>query len=372
MRRFMIELRKLAKLFRADPRALAGAIIAPTALLLVFWITFGNMASLGVAVVNQDEGPRGEQLATHILAQTSPAGGKPYFTSPTDDYAEAFEQYRSGGIAGVVVIGPDFTQRVEAGTQPAIEFHFNNYSTDMAKNLRLYLHEGIVSFYSATYDGYGLQVDERFTVSSQVDWMDLISIGVFSLAFLIGSMFSLLYLIFTERMGGTTTEYALSPLSPWPFWVARLTFSLLLGVLAASLNGLLILVLTGLNVFALAGRMIWPLLLITGIWMGIAALLALRMKQLPGAAALSMAAVVIAWFLGGGPSPVRYLSGAERVLAEAIPNTWALDITRANAFGYPLDGVGIRYTLLSITFVVMMTAAALAYRRTFAHRGAIR
>lgn len=369
MRRFVIEFRKLVRLFRADPRALASGIIAPTALLLVFWITFGNMAPLNVAVINQDEGPRGAQLAAHILEQESPAGNRPYFVSPSSDSEEAFRLYEAGKIAGVVVISPDFSQRLDAGQQPAVDFHFNNYSSDMAKNMRLYLQEGIVAFYADELEGYDLRLEERFAVDSQVNWMDLISIGVFSLAFLIGSMFSLLYLIFTERVLGTTIDYALSPQSPWPFWLARLLFSLLLGALAASLNGLLIWLLTGLNVFALAGAILPSVLLVTGIWMGIAALLGLGMRQLAGAAAGAMAGVVIAWFLGGGPSPVRYLAGAQRVVAEVVPNTWALDLSRAAAFEYPLDGVLVRYLLLSLTFVVMMTLATLAYRRSFAHRG---
>lgn len=115
MRRFVIEFRKLVRLFRADPRALASGIIAPTALLLVFWITFGNMAPLNVAVINQDEGPRGAQLAAHILEQESPAGNRPYFVSPSSDSEEAFRLYEAGKIAGVVVISPDFSQRLDAG-----------------------------------------------------------------------------------------------------------------------------------------------------------------------------------------------------------------------------------------------------------------
>lgn len=366
--RFGAEFRKLMLLFRADPRAVASGIIAPTSLLVVFWITFGNMAPLSVAVVDLDEGHMGAALAGHVLAQTSPASGEPYFVSPADDLDEAMSRYESGAIAGVVVIAPDFTHRVEARQSPSVDFHLNNYSSDMAKNLRLYLQEGIVAFYSAEYEGFDLEVDERFTIDSQVDWMDLISIGVFSLAFLIGAMFSLLYLLFAERSLGADRHYALSPQSPWPFWAARLVVSLMLGALAAAVNGALIWALTGLDVLALLPAVIGPMVLLAGIWMGLAALLALNARALSGAAAIAMSAAVIAWFLGGGPSPVRYLGGAERALADAIPNTWALELARSAAFGYPIDGAGARYALLAATLVVMMTAASLAYRRTFAHR----
>ena len=366
--RFTAELRKLVLLLRADPRAVAAGVIAPTAILLVFWITFGNMSSLEIAVVNHDAGRLGARLEHHILAQTSPAGGRPYFTSRTGDEQEALELYERGQIAGVVVIGEDFTRRVEDRGSPAVEFHVNNYSADMAKNLRLYLQEGIVSFYDAEYPGYDLQVDEEYTVDSQVDWFELIAAGIFMLAFLIGSMFSLLSLLFAEKTLGTAAEYALSPAGPWPFWCARLLFSLLLGALTAAFNGVLIRVVCGLNVAAFLLPALVPLVLITGIWMAVATILALSVRQFAGAAVGAMVAAVLCWFLGGGTSPARYLAGPERVLAEAIPNTWALGLIRSRAFGYPVDDAGASYGLLAVVCAILLATATLMYHRRFARR----
>ena len=46
MRLFLAELKKLLLLFKADPRALAAGLIAPTVILLVFALTFGDFTSL--------------------------------------------------------------------------------------------------------------------------------------------------------------------------------------------------------------------------------------------------------------------------------------------------------------------------------------
>ncbi len=366
--RFAAELRKLVRLLRADPRAVAAGVIAPTAILLIFWITFGNMAPLSVAVINHDAGDLGGKLAEHVLAQTSPAGGRPYFISPTSNQNEALALYETGRIAGVVIIGDDFTQRVRDHASPSVEFHFNNYSSDMAKNLRLYLQEGIVSFYNGEYPGYSFDVDEQFAVNSQVDWFDLIAIGIFMLAFLIGSMFSLLYLLFAEKTFDTAREYALSPVSPWPFWVARMLFSLLLGTLTATFSGILIRFASGLNLALMLPVIIGPLLLVTGIWMALAVVLAFTVERFSGAAVGAMVAAMLCWFLSGGTSPVRYLGGAERCVAELIPNTWALDLIRSSAFDYPMDDVVGRYVSLGAVCVVALIAATVVYFRKFARR----
>ena len=59
MRVFAAELRKLLLRLRADPRSLMAGIIAPTVILIVFAITFGDFTSLKLAYVNEDRGHRG-------------------------------------------------------------------------------------------------------------------------------------------------------------------------------------------------------------------------------------------------------------------------------------------------------------------------
>lgn len=363
MRRFAAEVRKLALLFRADPRAVTAGIIAPTAIILIFALTFGNMASLRVAVVNEDAGPHGSVLAATILGQESPAGGRPYVVSPTDDLTEAERQYAAGESAGYVHIPADFSARLDAGEHPAIGFTFNNYSTDMAKNLRLYVSEGIVAFYEGNLPEFQVERTEQFTAASQVDWFDLIAVGVFMLAALVGTMYSFLYLMYKERQHRTDVEYALSPAGPWSFWWARVAFSLVLGFVTASVNALLILLISGLNLFAAAGAVLGPLLLLMVIWLSLAAILSLTVDRFAGAAVGSMVVAVLSWFIGGGTASIQYLGGAQRVLAELVPNSHVVDLMRAGIFGYEPANAAVSYAIIVSMAVVLFGLAAWTYRR---------
>ena len=73
MRLFLAELKKLLLLFKADPRALAAGLIAPTVILLVFALTFGDFTSLKLAWVDEDESSYSAQLEESIFSQISPS-----------------------------------------------------------------------------------------------------------------------------------------------------------------------------------------------------------------------------------------------------------------------------------------------------------
>lgn len=149
MRVFVAELKKLFLLFKADPKSIAAGIIAPTVILIIFALTFGNFTSLKLAFVNDDDGVYGTTLESSIFSQISPLGKNPYFEEIKTDKETAFNLYEKGKVNGVVVVGKDFSALLRDGKNTSIEYHFNNYNTDMAKNLRLYLAEGILDFYRA-------------------------------------------------------------------------------------------------------------------------------------------------------------------------------------------------------------------------------
>ena len=104
---------------------------------------------------------------------------------------------------GIVACSEGFGAALARGENGVIDYSFNNYNTDMAKNLRLYLEEGILDFYRATDSDLQLEVREVINVDAQLPWFDIIAVAVFLLAFLLGAMFNMLYL-FTRK--NTTTR----------------------------------------------------------------------------------------------------------------------------------------------------------------------
>ena len=332
MRVFAAELKKLLILFRADPKSLAAGVIAPTIILIIFALTFGDFNPLKLAWVNEDRGPYGAMLEEAVFSQISPLGDRPYFEELAAGYEQAMELYNQGKVNGVIVVGEDFSSALSGGGSASIDYIFNNYNTDMAKNLRLYLDEGILAFYRAADPGVRIEVEERLNVETQLPWFDIIAVAVFLLAFLLGSMFNMLYLFYKEKVDETLCEYRLSPNGIWASLLARVLVALLAGTITALVNAALAYVISGVNIAAFLPGII-PTLLVLGVtYVFFAEIAALLSDSFSGAAVFTMASTVVLWFLSGATASIKYSTGILRAIALAIPNTYGLSRIRGEIF----------------------------------------
>ena len=332
MRVFAAELKKLLILFKADPKSLAAGIIAPTIILIIFALTFGDFNPLKLAWVNEDRGPYGAMLEEAVFSQISPLGDRPYFEEFAAGYEQAMELYNQGKVNGVIVVGEDFSSALSGGGSASIDYIFNNYNTDMAKNLRLYLDEGILAFYRAEDPGVRIEVEERLNVETQLPWFDIIAVAVFLLAFLLGSMFNMLYLFYKEKVDETLCEYRLSPNGIWASLLARVLVALLAGTITALVNAALAYVISGVNIAAFLPGII-PTLLVLGVtYVFFAEIAALLSDSFSGAAVFTMASTVVLWFLSGATASIKYSTGILRAIALAIPNTYGLSRIRGEIF----------------------------------------
>ncbi len=332
MRVFAAELKKLLILFKADPKSLAAGIIAPTIILVIFALTFGDFNPLKLAWVNEDRGPYGAMLEEAVFSQISPLGDRPYFEEFAAGYEQAMELYNQGKVNGVIVVGEDFSSALSGGGSASIDYIFNNYNTDMAKNLRLYLDEGILAFYRAADPGVQIEVEERLNVETQLPWFDIIAVAVFLLAFLLGSMFNMLYLFYKEKVDETLCEYRLSPNGIWASLLARVLVALLAGTITALVNAALAYVISGVNIAAFLPG-ITPTLLVLGVtYVFFAEIAALLSDSFSGAAVFTMASTVVLWFLSGATASIKYSTGILRAIALAIPNTYGLSRIRGEIF----------------------------------------
>ncbi len=332
MRVFAAELKKLLILFRADPKSLAAGIIAPTIILIIFALTFGDFNPLKLAWVNEDSGPYGAMLEEAVFSQISPLGDRPYFEEFAAGYEQAMELYNQGKVNGVIVVGEDFSSALSGGGSASVDYIFNNYNTDMAKNLRLYLDEGILAFYRAEDPGVQIEVEERLNVETQLPWFDIIAVAVFLLAFLLGSMFNMLYLFYKEKVDETLCEYRLSPNGIWASLLARVLVALLAGTITALVNAALVYVISGVNIAAFLPGIFPPLLVLGVTYVFFAEIVALLSNSFSGAAVFTMASTVVLWFLSGATASIKYSTGILRAIALAIPNTYGLSRIRGEIF----------------------------------------
>ncbi len=371
MRVFTAELKKLFILFKADPKSLVAGIIAPTIILIVFALTFGNFTALKLAFVNEDRGTYGTTLETSIFSQISPLGQNPYFEEVEADYDTAFDLYAQGKVNGVVVVGENFSADLQNGKNTSIEYHFNNYNTDMAKNLRLYLTEGILDFYRVTDPNLQIEVEEVLNVETQLHWFDIIAVAVFLLAFLLGAMFNMLYLFSKEKTYDTLYEYRLSPNSIWSSLLARVVMALFAGTITAAINAVFIWLLTGINLALFIPGMIAPLLVLGIIYVFFAVIVVLLVGSFSGAAVFTMATTIILWFLSGATASIKYATGILKAIAMAIPNTYGLSQIRGEVFAMdPSVGGLLGFTegwlIMAGYMILTMIAAVYVYRKKLA------
>ncbi|MFA5624386.1 MAG: ABC transporter permease [Bradymonadales bacterium] len=368
---FFAELRKLFILFRSDPKSLAAGIIAPTVILIVFALTFGDFVSLKLAFVDSDQGEYSKTFEESVFSQISPLGQKPYFVEVQSDYDTAFALYEAGKVNGVLVVEPGFSRAVSSGNHGQIRYYFNNYNSDMAKNLRLYLDEGIWDFVRKINSDLRIEVEEIVNVDAQYGWFDIIAVAVFLLSFLLGSMFNVLYLFYKEKNYATIYAYRLSPHRIWPSLCARVLMAFFAGIISAAINALFIYWSTGINLGLFALGMIAPLVVLGLCYVFFAVVTALLTDNFSGAAVFTMATTIILWFLSGATASIKYATGALRAIALGIPNTYGLSQMRGVVFGMDPSVGGILgfsqgWMIMLGFMVVLMLAAFVAHRMKLA------
>lgn len=332
------EFKKLVFLLRNDLKSLLSGVIAPSVLLVIFFFTFGNFTPIKLAVIDEDQSPYSALLVEMIFNEVSPLTDEPYFQRVTGDKASLLSAYEEGKLAGVIIVPKGFMVNYLDKKEGKITYYLDNYNTDMAKNLRLYLDESLLRFQSVQQgDFFKLELKEVFHTSRQVPWFEMIALSIFLLAFIMGSMFNFLNLLNKEKIYHTSFLYHLSPKTLLGSFGARTILAVLAGALTASLNGVLIYFLTGLNIFAFLPRLALPLLVIVLTYIFLACLIGLLSKHVNGGAVFAMILAVLVWFLSGAMGQADYAFGFQKVVANGLPNTYALAQMRAIVFGMPLS-----------------------------------
>ena len=359
---YIHELRKLWRIFLADPKPLAAGVIAPSLILICFALVFGNFSSLPLAIVNQDSGAEGALLETEILTQISPLGNAPYFSKSGDTIEVAEREMQEGKVMGILVIPEDFTRRIQAGDAPAIRFALRNYNTDIAKNMRLYLAEGIWSFYLDRYPDVRVELTESEASGPQVQWVLIIASGSIVLAFILGGMFTYVYLFFKEKLKGTIWLYALGTGPLLGSFAARVTIALGVALLSGTVNGLIAYLLTGSSVFG-SVLLVFPALMLTAVvYICFAAIFTLIINDFYAANLASMFGSILIWFLTGGMHGGRSTDPVLGALAAAMPNTYAQDIVSFALFGMHYDPPWFNYVIVAAMAICALAAAGLMYR----------
>lgn len=368
---FRAELKKLLRMLRRDPKSLMAGVIAPTVILLIFFLTLGNFASLKIAYVNNDTGFYSKELENAIFSQISPLGNRPYFEEENVKYEEAIELFKEDRISGIIVVNENFSKNITEKKSAVIEYHFNNYNSDMAKNLRLYLSEGLLDFNKKFNSNIkDVSVIEKYNVAKQIEWFDIVAVSVFMLAFFMGAMFNFLYLFHKEKVYGTLFAYRLSPKSLLSSFMARAAVSTLAGAITSSINAAFVYLLTGINLFLLIPEIL-PIIMCLGLsYIFLACIIGLSTRSFNGSAVFSMVLAVLLWFLSGATASVQYATGVLKAIALCIPNTYGLALIRDIVFEMKMADLdsGSGWLIMLLYMLSLMAISSSMYCKKLNHK----
>jgi len=353
MNLFYQELKKLFIIFISDLKPIAAGLIAPSAVLIIFCLIFGNFSSLPIRILNNDSGDFGEKLRNEIINQISPLGSNPYF--------EDITKQKNKTPVCTITIPSNFSDTIINNHYPMINMDINNFNSDFAKNIRLYLQEGIVSFYSKYYSQWDVNIIEELPKNGQVEWVEIIASGSILLAAALGGMFLYLYLFFKEKHYGTILFYSLSPRAPFPSFLARIFICWGFAIINITINIILAYILTGRNFFTLSHIVYSTLSLVALFFILLSSLVSTYSKKFLTAAMITMFGCMLVWFISGGinnaPINNSSITGAISML---FPNRYALDIIRTKAFYLSSDNVLKNYLILIGMVLIMALMSYLA------------
>jgi len=231
------------------------------------------------------------------------------------------------------------------------------------KKMATLLDEGLLSFYQKYSIAKSLQIEKVFTVKNQVDWINIIAIAILLMAAVLGGMFNVLYYFFKEKKYGTLIEYHLSPSFPIASLFARIINALAMSFLAALINGILIYLITGLNLLTANADIILPLILISLFYILVAVVLTIMVSNFEGAAVISMVSVIVLWFLSGGLVSTQNMTGISKSISYFIPNSYALGIMNSTILGENTGYTLMDYGILSLFTGVMLFMAINVYKK---------
>jgi len=214
MRTLAASFAKELRLWIRDPKVFAGSMLAPLVVLVVFYLLFGRIPSLPVALVNLDKGPHSATLVELFQTVESPFGD-PYLDVRLVGASEAQDIFRAEEVVAVLTIPDTFTNDVEGARRgkagPDVDLLINNINSDMAKNIRLYLTQVIGQFYEQVYDNVEFTITEDSTHDLRVPWFTEIGLGVVIFSISLAGMFNASSSLLREFQENTIKELLLAP-----------------------------------------------------------------------------------------------------------------------------------------------------------------
>lgn len=362
------------RLWRRSPPAIAAALVPPLAMAALVAVLTASASQQPVALVVQGHGPLAARMA-RIIADDSEA-----YALHRTDAQSAGRMLDAQQVAGVVVIPPDFDERV-ASDGAVIGLTLNNVDSDFSDDIRRTVDRSVAEFDAPSLGYLGEQSAATLPVvlpnpyrvavaahnlrQTTVDFLHYNLVPVLILLVLTAGMLGTALLAVRDIERGTGRTMRLTPISSAAAVVGRV-----LGGTLATAAVLLPVVVVAAAAGVLrpdAGH--WPavaliLALTTVAAVGLGLLLAVALRQTQPVAMGAVTVATYLFLLGGGFTTIVFLPGWIQALSRAMPTSYAIDGLRQALFYAQVNGFWRDVAALAIGAAVVLAGGVVATART--------
>jgi ABC-2 type transport system permease protein len=321
LRVFVWATRKELLVWLRDPKVFGASLFGPLVLLLAF-SAIATGRPVDIAVTDLDGSPASQRLVELLGAKDNPLGGKYFQVMPVGQEEGARLYYQRQSILVWLTIPKGFGDNMAAGRETTMQLALDNYHSDFAKNVRLYLNEAFVDLYDDAVPQVQFSIEQIHEAGVKISWLQSIAMGLTGLAIILAGLFNGFNGLLTEFQTETIKNLLLAPRSV-VFVMLTKSFYALLGVI---LSGCLMLgtlrLMTGLSLaHGLAGFFL--LAALAGlVYINLGMMIGLFVRRYMPAAACSMLFGVITWFLSGSLGELQLYTPTIRTIAAFLPITY--------------------------------------------------
>ena len=364
--RLLAMARKEALQLRRDKRSMVLAFVLPVLLLLFFgYAITWDVRDIPLAVLDEDRGQRSRELIDALE-------GSSYFS--VAEYMTSRQgidrRLATGGVSGVLIIPPDFTQNLASGRRAPVQLLLDGSDANTA-TIALNYADAILARYSQQALLRGQQVTLPINVAARVWYNPTLASRHMIVPGLIAVIMSIIAAMLTsltiarEWERGTMEQLAATPVGRLEVVFGKLVPYLVIGIFDVAVT-----VLAGIIIFGVPLRgsvlllaMMTLLFLMGALGLGIFISAVLKSQVLATQVAL-VATYLPALLLSGFLFDINAMPALLQVITLVVPARYFVAVTR----GILLKGVGVEVLWVQgvsmvIFAVVGLSLATLSFRK---------
>jgi ABC-2 type transport system permease protein len=344
------------KMWFRQPKLLLMSV-APLLILSIFAGFFlAKTEILPVAIVMEDDDPAAVELEEYLVDLTS-GSGETWFYAAAEDNETAQEQFENGDVLGLITIPSNLSERLDAGEVVEISISINNINDDVTKNFLQRMQNALNYFNDGLTVGdtvYNIPDVTYITdVSPDLPLLQYICASILGLAMLLSASLATTFSLAREFEDGTIRELVMTP-KPIHILGGK--------IFSAAVQGMLVTVFILLEEWVIFGYLPENMLMqiVYFFWgvlfsIGLAAIIAVKVKQILPAGILVMVINIGSWWVSGGLAPSEAWTGLLRIIADYWPGTYFYQVyINASLLGSVSNGLLARNALITGIFAIAM------------------